>query len=79
MSDILKDFDLTNLGLGVIFFLFFIFCFVGLHSRHMEVPRVGVKLELQLPAYTAATVAPDPSSICDLHHTAHSNAGSLTH
>ena len=32
----------------------------------MEVPRLGVKLELQLPAYTTAT--PDPSCICDLHH-----------
>ena len=59
--------------------IFFSLSFLGLHLWHMEVPRLGVKLELQLPAYTATTVAPDPSSICDLHHTAHSNAGSLTH
>ena len=28
--------------------IFFCFCFVllGLHPRHMEVPRLGVKLEL---------------------------------
>ena len=32
----------------------------------MDVPRLGVQLELQLPAYTTAT--PDPSHICDLHH-----------
>ena len=32
----------------------------------MEVPRLGVKSELQLPAYATAT--PDPSHICDLHH-----------
>ena len=32
----------------------------------MEVPRLGVELELQLPAYTTAT--PDPSCICDLHY-----------
>ena len=30
------------------------FCFVlGLHLRHMEVPRLGVESELQLLAYTA--------------------------
>ena len=34
----------------------------------MEVPRVGVKSELQLPAYTSATAMPDTGSICDLHH-----------
>ena len=34
----------------------------------MEVPRLGVKSELQLPAYTTATAMPDPSSICELHH-----------
>jgi len=35
---------------------------------HMEIPRLGLQLELQLPAYTTATVTPDPSRICDLHH-----------
>ena len=34
----------------------------------MEVPRPGVKLELQLPAYSTATATPDPSHICDLQH-----------
>ena len=34
----------------------------------MEVPRLRVELELQLPAYTTATAAQDPSCICDLHH-----------
>ena len=34
----------------------------------MEVPRLGVKSELQLPAYTTATAIPDLSHICDLHH-----------
>ena len=32
----------------------------------MEVPRLGVALELQQLAYTTAT--PDPDRICDLHH-----------
>ena len=34
----------------------------------MEVPRRGIESELQLLAYTTATVTPDPSCICDLHH-----------
>ena len=46
--------------------LIFFFCFLGPHPRHMEVPRLGVESELQLPAYTTATATPDPSSICDL-------------
>ena len=37
------------------------FCFLGLHLRHMEVPRLGVKSELQLPACTTATAMADPS------------------
>ena len=36
----------------------------------MEVPRLGVESELQLPAYTEATATPDPSCVCDLHHSA---------
>ena len=32
----------------------------------MEVPRLGVKLELQLMAYTTATAIQDPSHIWDL-------------
>ena len=39
------------------------FGFLGPNVRHMEDPRLGVKSELQLPAYT----------------TAHSNARSLIH
>jgi len=34
--------------------LFFFFSFLGPHLQHMEVPGLGVKLELQLPAYTTA-------------------------
>ena len=34
---------------------FFPFCFLGPHLWHMEVPRLGVEWELQLPAYTTAT------------------------
>ena len=34
----------------------------------MEVPRLGVEYELQLPAYATATATPDISRICSLHH-----------
>ena len=34
----------------------------------MEVPRLGVELELQLLAYATATATLDPSHVCDLHH-----------
>ena len=34
----------------------------------MEVPRLGVESELQLPAYATARAMQDPSCICDLHH-----------
>ena len=48
------------------FTIFFFFCFLGLHPQHMEVPRLGVESELQLLATAIAT--PDPSLVCDLHH-----------
>jgi len=34
----------------------------------MEVPRLGVELELLLPAYTTATATPDPRCIFNLYH-----------
>ena len=34
----------------------------------MEVPRLGVELELELPAYTTATAMQDPNCVFDLHH-----------
>ena len=42
--------------------------FVGPHPRHMEVPRLGVQSELQMLNYTTATATPDPSCVCDPHH-----------
>ena len=36
------------------FFFFFFFFYLGLHLQHMEVPRLGVESEIQLPAYTTA-------------------------
>ena len=37
-----------------------------LHLQHMEVPRLGVELELYLPAYVTAMQG--LSCVCDLHH-----------
>ena len=49
-------------------FVLLFFCFLGPHSWHMEVPRLGVKSQLQLPAYTTAIATWDPSLACDLNH-----------
>ena len=40
------------------------------HLRHMEVSRLGIQSELQLPAYTTATATQGPSCTCNLHHSA---------
>ena len=37
------------------FCFFAVLCFLEPHPRHVEVPRLGVELELQLLAYTTAT------------------------
>ena len=36
--------------------------------QHMEIPRLGVKLDLHLLAYTTATATQDLSCICNLYH-----------
>ena len=49
--------------LSLLFYFFLCLClfvFIGLHLRHMEVPRLGVEKELQLPAYATATAMLDP-------------------
>ena len=51
-----------------LFRFFVFFCFLGPHLRHIEVPRLGVELEPQLLAYVTATVMPDLSRVCYLHH-----------
>ena len=53
-----------------IYIYIFFFSFFGC----LEVPRLGVKPELQLPAYTMAMATPDPSPAA-----AQGNAKSLTH
>ena len=46
---------------------FFLFVF-GPHPWHLEVPRIGVELELQLRDYATATVTWDLSHVCKLRH-----------
>ena len=65
LSMIKAYFDVKLVGIK---FCFVLFCFLGLHLWHMEVPRPGVKSELQLPAYATATAMWDLSHACDLHH-----------
>ena len=45
---------------GIVFVCLFIFAFLGPHLQHMEVPSLGVKSELRLPAYTTAHHNTDP-------------------
>ena len=51
---------------GEYFCLLFCFVFSGPHPRRMEVPRLRVESELQLPAYATATW--DLSRVCNIHH-----------
>ena len=72
-------FSLTMGRDGFIIYLFtYLFCFLGLHPRHMERPRLGVEWELQLLATATATPMWDLSPVCYLHHSSR-NARSLTH
>ena len=62
-----------NTGITLIFFFF-----VWLHLQHMEVPRLGIELELQLLAYTTAAATQDLS--CTATYTAVcGNTRSLTY
>ena len=56
------------------------FVFLEPHPWHMEFPKLGFELELELPAYTTATATWDLSRVCDLTYTtAHGNTRFLTH
>ena len=54
-----------------VFVFFFVFSFRSPHLRHMEVPRLGVQLELQQLAYPTATAMPHLSYTCNLRHSLH--------
>ena len=55
------------------FFFFFFFWLIGPLLWHMEVPGLGIELELQLQAYITATAMWDPSRIRDIHHSSWQN------
>ena len=58
-----------SLILFLLVFFFFVFLpFLGLFPQHMEVPRLGVELELQPLAYATAMATRDLSRFCKLHH-----------
>ena len=57
---------------------FLLFFFFRAAAWHIEVPRLVVKLKLQLTAYTTAMGTLDPS-LSVTYTTAHSNVASLTH
>ena len=64
---------ISFIGLGkLIFFLFLFIClFFWIFKASpvtMEVPRLGVKSELQLPATATATAMLDLSYACNLYH-----------
>ena len=66
--DLLFKFFFNIMHLWLLFFSCCCFVFLGPHPWHMEVPRLGIKSELQLPACTTATAMQDPSCVCNLHH-----------
>ena len=45
---------------------YYYFVFLGPHPWHLEVPWQGVKLKF--PTYATATATPDPSYVCNPHH-----------
>ena len=54
---------MSRIGEGMVSFFFWS---SGLHPWHMEVPRQGIQLELQLPATATAAAVPDPSLVWGL-------------
>ena len=59
--------SLIFLSFGIIFSNSFFFRGGSLHPQHMEVPRLGVKSELQLPSYTTATATQHLNHVYDLY------------
>ena len=58
---------------------YFVLFFLRLHPWHMEVPRLGVELELSPLAYATAPQQRQFRAARATYTTAHDNAGSLTH
>ena len=52
----------------VFWLCYFFFVVLWPHLWHLEVPRLGDELELQLLDYATATAVLNPSHVCYLHH-----------
>ena len=52
--------------ISLFYVIFFFFFFFGLHLQHMEVPQLGVELELPLLAYATAIAMLNLSCVCNL-------------
>ena len=65
-------------AVGMAKFFFFFFAFLGLCLWYMEVPRLGFKSELKMPAYAKTTAVWD-LSMSVIYTIAHGNTGFLTH
>ena len=65
-----KRFDSGRTSLEFYFcpFFFFFFFFLQVHLQHMEVSRLGVESEQQLPGYPTATATLNLSCIHSLYH-----------
>ena len=70
--------EFKTTGFVSFFYGIFLCVFLGLHTQHMEVPRLGVQLELQLWAYATAT-AMQIRAASATYAAACGNVVSLTH
>ena len=66
-----------SLILFLILVFFFFFLLFGPHLRHMDVPRLGVESEPQLPA--CVTAMQDPNWVCDLHLSSRKHRSQIPH
>ena len=73
----MSEWKSETIYLKVYYFFNLFFLLLRPHVGHMEVPRLEVESELQLPAYATATATQEPCLA--IYTTAHGNAGSLTH
>ena len=54
--------------LSLSLFIYLFIYLLGLHLQHMEIHRLGVESQLQLPADATPTATKDPSRVCNLPH-----------
>ena len=65
-----SELEMAKMRSWLLSYLFFITIFFFFRAVPIayEIPRLGVESELQLPTYATATATPDPSHVCDRHH-----------